>query len=143
MPNDKLTSDEFKQMLANGELNIVNGKLQSKTKRNKFGSNPKVYKDITYQSAKEANAAATLDLLISAGEVIKWERQVPYKFWIETTLIFTYYLDFKVYMSDGTIKYIDVKGIDSKTGESATSTELFKIKKKIIEEIYGIKIDIQ
>ena len=44
-----------------------------------------------------------------------------------------YLLDFMEFWADGTIKFIDVKGRD---------TQVSKIKRKMVEEIYDITIDL-
>jgi len=51
-----------------------------------------------------------------------------------------YFLDFKVINLDGTINYYDVKGKDKVSGKWIT-TDVFILKKKLVEAIYGIKIE--
>ena len=52
-----------------------------------------------------------------------------------------YIIDFKVYYPNGNIKHIDIKAKDKKTNKWIT-TDVFKLKKKLIEAIYKIKIEL-
>ena len=84
------------------------------------------YNGVKYQSKKEANYAMSLDWRIKAGEVIKWVRQHPIELVVHDHLIATYFLDFKVWLSDGRIQLVEVKGF---------KTEVWKIKWKLIKAL--------
>lgn len=112
-------------------------KYNSKNKKdNKFGAKKKVYKGITFDSIKEADYAAKIDLRIIAGEITRVEYQVPYPCVVNGKLITTYKLDFKVYYPDGSIEYIDTKNPHKK----GAAYYAFSIRKKLVEALYGIEI---
>jgi hypothetical protein len=66
-----------------------------------------------------------------SGTITDLTRQTPFKFEINGKLMFTYRAD-ATYKENGQVVVEDVKGGDS--------TPLFKLKKKIIQESYGIEI---
>ena len=70
-----------------------------------------------------------LQMLQKAGEVLFFLRQVPF----HLPGGVKYIVDYQLFMSDGTIRFIDVKGFE---------TSEFKLKKKIVEDIYPIEIEI-
>lgn len=84
------------------------------------------YKGSIYDSKFEANYAAELDLLLKAGEIIKWERQVKIPLIVNGYIICNYYIDFVVYR-DGETEYVECKGYP---------TEVWKLKWKIFEALY-------
>jgi len=63
--------------------------------------------------------------------VVQVKEQVPYELVIGSNKICKYLLDFEVIYADGRTEYVDVKGI---------STDVYKIKKKLVEACYPIKI---
>lgn len=108
-------------------------------KGNKFNAKRTVYAGVTYDSKKEARYAAQLDMQRKAEDprirVVGVARQVRYKIVVNGTLIGTYVLDFLVRYADNHKEHIDVKGL--RTG---AAYELFRLKKKLVETIYHIKI---
>ena len=70
-----------------------------------------------------------LQLLQNSGEVVFFLRQVP----IHLPGGVKYVVDYQVFYSDGKVRFIDVKGLE---------TETFKIKRKIVEDLYPFKIDV-
>jgi len=70
-----------------------------------------------------------LCLLRKAGDVLFFIRQVPFDLPGDNV----YRADFMVFYADGTVKIIDVKGME---------TPEFKIKKKLLEETYPFTLDI-
>jgi hypothetical protein len=70
-----------------------------------------------------------LELLKNAGEIVFYLTQVPIRLPGGTK----YLVDFLVFYSDGTIKFVDTKGI---------LTDSFKIKKREIEAIYPFEIEV-
>ena len=95
----------------------------------KFKSKRTIIDNINFDSKLEAAYYSHLKILQRIGEVKFWLLQVPF-------LIpggKKYLCDFLVFYTDGSYKFIDVKGIE---------TQLFKLKKSIIEELYCIKINI-
>lgn len=70
-----------------------------------------------------------LQLLQKAGEVVFFLKQVPF----HLPGGIKYVVDYQVFYNDGRVSFVDVKGME---------TETFKIKHKIVEDIYPVKIDI-
>lgn len=88
---------------------------QTKFKKNKYGAVRQTYNGYSYHSKKEAEYAAHLDWRIKAGEVEKWERQHKISLDVNGKHIGNYFIDFKVYLSDGSIEYHEVKGAETST----------------------------
>ncbi len=103
-----------------------------KTKKSKYRNTPTKYKGIRYDSKLEAQYAEYLDIKKSAGLISYWLRQVPFSLPGNVK----YRVDFMVVdeAPEATIiEYIDVKG---------TETNMFKLKKKQVEDLYPITIEI-
>lgn len=84
-------------------------------RKNKYGNIRTKYGGINFRSKKEARYAMDLDWRIKAGEVDRWEYEKnPLKLEVNGMLISTYVIDFKVWLSDGTIEYVEVKGAETK-----------------------------
>lgn len=98
-----------------------------KTRRAKFNAVPTEYKGVRFASKREAAYCAKLDALKSGGVVSYYLTQVP----IRLPGGVTYRVDFLVFYSDGRVEYVDVKGM---------RTPVYKLKKKMVEELYPIKI---
>lgn len=81
----------------------------------------------TFDSKKEAEYYCHLKLLVKAGRVVTFLRQVPF----HLPGGIKYVADFMVFFTTGEIDVIDVKGV--KTAE-------YKIKKKAVEHHYPITI---
>lgn len=96
-------------------------------KRNKYNAQSCVYNGYNYDSKKEASYAMELDWLIKAGEVIKFERQHRFDLEVNGKHICKYYIDFKVYYSDGHIEYVEVKGFE---------TDVWRLKWRITEALF-------
>lgn len=97
--------------------------------RHKFRNKPTVQNGTRYASKREASFAGQLELLKRAGKVLFWLEQVPVKLPGNTR----YVCDFVVFEEDGTVRFVDVKGF---------STEVFKIKKRMVEDLYPIEIEV-
>lgn len=95
--------------------------------RNKFGAVKQTYRGYSYDSKLEAQYASQLDWMIKAKEVEKWERQVKISLDINGVHIANYFIDFKVYFTDGRIEFHEVKGAE---------TEVWKMKWKISKALY-------
>lgn len=98
-------------------------------RRNKYNAIPTVIDGIRFASKAEANYYVQLKLLQKAGEIEKFDMQVPYE--LPGGII--YLLDFRVYYPGGFIDYVDVKGV---------LTPVFILKKKLMEAIHNIKINV-
>lgn len=89
------------------------------------------YNGIKFDSKKEANYCFELDMRKKAGEVISYEMQVPFQVVLNEKKICKYILDFMVLLKDGSIEYVDVKGM---------KTTVYRIKKKLVEAQFNLKI---
>ena len=104
-------------------------KYTPKRKNNKY-RNTLTYADhIKFDSKREAARYEELKLLQKAGEVLYFLRQVPFDLGAGTK----YRCDFLIFWKDGSHTVEDVKGY---------ATKEFKLKKKLVESKYPIKIEI-
>lgn len=99
-----------------------------KYQKHKFNAVAVEYDGIRFDSKKEGRYYQELKLRVVAGEVIFFLRQTP--FHIEGG---TYRVDFQEFHSDGTVHFIDVKGMQ---------TPAFKKSKKQVESKYPVKIEV-
>jgi hypothetical protein len=105
---------------------------------NKYGNRKIIIDEITFDSEKEGRYYERLKLLKLSGEIKDFKRQVKYDIAINGIHIAYYILDFEVENPDGIKEYIDVKAL-TKQGKWIT-TDVFSLKKKLVEAIYKIKI---
>jgi len=96
--------------------------------RHKYNAKPVEHDGIRFDSKKEGRYYQELKLRVLAGEVIFFLRQTV--FHIEGG---TYRVDFQEFHSDGTIHFVDVKGMQ---------TAAFKKSKKQVEARYPVEIEI-
>lgn len=118
------------------------------TNKSKYGANKAVVDGITFASKKEARRYSQLKLLERAGEISDLQLQVKFE------LIPTQFEEVEV---NGKIRrgkciersisyYADFTYKDNSTGETVVEdakgmkTEVYKIKKKLMLYIHGIKI---
>jgi len=101
-------------------------KLQ-KTSRSKYNNKTSVYNGYPYDSAKEANYAKDLDLLILAKEIKGYSRQKKISLDVNGQHIANYYMDFEVEENDGSISWHEVKGFE---------TDVWKLKWKLAKALY-------
>ncbi|MBM4137820.1 MAG: DUF1064 domain-containing protein [Nitrospira sp.] len=87
--------------------------------------------EIRFHSKKEAKRYSELLLLQKAGEISFLELQYPFDFAIDGKRIFTYVCDFTYRNKQGEMVVEDVKGF---------RTPVYRLKKKLIEAYYKIKI---
>jgi len=92
--------------------------------RHKYHAKPVEHDGIRFDSKKEAARYNTLELLRSAGEVLTFTMQVPFRLPGGVR----YVCDFLVFWSDGSVTFEDVKGF---------RTESYKAKKKMVEDLYA------
>ncbi len=95
--------------------------------KSKYKAVKQNYNGYSYDSKLEANWAAQLDLMIKAKEVKKWERQHKISIDIDGIHICNYFIDFKVWFTDGRVEYHEVKGYE---------TEVWKLKWKLSKALY-------
>lgn len=96
-------------------------------RRSKYNNRIMTVDGIKFHSVKESQRYSLNKLRIKAGDLIKFEMQVPF----QLPGKIKYFLDFREYLQSGEIHYVDVKGV---------RTAVYRIKKKQVEEIYGIRI---
>lgn len=98
-------------------------------KRHKFNAKPVDDDGQHFSSKLEHRYYLHLKLLQKAGEVVFFLRQVPFHLSGNTT----YRCDYQVFYTDGTVRFIDCKGM---------ATDIFTLKKKQVEAIYPVEIEI-
>jgi hypothetical protein len=94
----------------------------------------KTYDGYVYMSGFEAKYAQELDLRLKAKEIASWERQVKIPLIVNGYLIANYYIDFIIHHLDGKTEYAETKGF---------ATDVWKMKWKIFEALYGDKPDVK
>lgn len=101
----------------------------------KYGNIKTDYKGQRFDSKKEAGYAQLLDTLKRAknrrDRVYSYETQIPFQIILNGKPICKYIADFRVNYEDGREEIVDVKG---------KKTDVYKIKKKLVEAQYGIEI---
>lgn len=95
--------------------------------KHKFNARRTECDGISFTSKKEARYYQALCLRQKAGEVLFFLRQVPFHLPGNVR----YVVDFAEFLSDGTVCFVDVKGM---------KTEQYKTKKKLVEALYPIQI---
>lgn len=113
---DKMTSYEFRNKYGKKAVN-----------RNKYGAIKQNYNGYNYDSKLEATHAYELDMLINIGEVKKWERQHKISLDLNGVHIANYFIDFKVWYTDGRIEFHEVKGAE---------TMIWRMKWKLTKALY-------
>ena len=100
----------------------------SRRHRHKFNARTAVSHGTKFASQKEARYYADVLLLVRSGHVLFFLRQVPF----HLPGGVTYRCDFAVFYSDGIVRFIDVKGM---------KTRSFIDKKKMVEDLYPVEIE--
>lgn len=98
-------------------------------KRNKYGAKATVVDGIRFDSQAEARYYSRLRLRQQAGEVLFFLRQAPFHLPGKTK----YVVDFLEFHTDGSVHVIDVKGME---------TQVFKIKKRQVEDLYPVTVEV-
>ncbi|MEE9571535.1 MAG: DUF1064 domain-containing protein [Candidatus Neomarinimicrobiota bacterium] len=101
------------------------------TPRHKYNAKRTEIDGIKFGSKKEARYYQQLKILKRNGEVVFFLRQVP--FHLSGGSGVRYVCDFQVFWRDGTVTFVEVKGFETKT---------WKIKKRLVEAEYPIKLTI-
>jgi len=97
--------------------------------RHKFSAKKTERNGITFPSKLEARYYDLLLLLVRSGEVLFFLRQTPF----HLTGGVKYVVDFQVFYSDGSVEFVDVKGVE---------TRAFIDKKKMVEALYPVEIKV-
>jgi len=98
--------------------------------KHKFNAKPTTINGIRFDSKKEAKYY--IELLIRRDqlkEIVFFLRQVPFHLPGNVK----YVVDFQEFHADGTVHFIDVKGMKTKD---------FIMKKKMVEDLYPVDIEI-
>ncbi|PWU05604.1 MAG: hypothetical protein C5B43_03040 [Verrucomicrobia bacterium] len=110
-------------------LEDVEALRKRKVQRHKFGAMSCERDQKKFPSRLERRYYDQLKLRQESGEVIFFLRQTPF----DLPGNIKYVCDFQIFLSDGTVEFVDTKGRD---------TQMSIAKRKIVEEIYPIKIKI-
>lgn len=97
--------------------------------RHKYNAKPTMRGGRRYDSKAEARYAQSLELRQREGEVVFFLEQVPLRLPGGTK----YVVDFLIFEASGEVRFVDVKGFE---------TEAFKIKKREVEALYPIEIEV-
>lgn len=102
-------------------------KLLNDKKKSKYNANKVEIDGIKFDSIKEADYYNELKLRLQAGEIKGFCRQAEFILGNNVR----YKADFVVFNNDGTSEIIDVKGF---------KTDIYKLKKKLFEDKFNLKI---
>lgn len=105
------------------------GSLKKKKRRSKFGNEPTEVDGMWFPSKLEARCYQWLKRMREGGGCRYFLRQVPF----DLPGNVRYRVDFLVVMADGSLRFIDAKGVE---------TDSFKIKKKQVEHLYGVEVEL-
>jgi len=100
-----------------------------KKKKHKFHARQTIVDGIKFSSKKEARHYLNNKLRIEAGDLLFQLRQVPLHLPGNTRLV----IDFIEFCTDGSVHFVDTKGYQ---------TEVFKLKRRQVEELYPIEIEV-
>ena len=109
------------------DLDNHGDKFLNKKKKSKYNANKVEVDGIKFDSKKEADYYSELKLRLAAKDIKGFCRQA--EFVLAPNL--RYKADFVVFNSDGTADVIDVKGF---------KTDVYKLKKKVFEDKFKLKI---
>jgi hypothetical protein len=123
-----MSVDEYRRLVGTNAPSLAE---EPAKKPAKYRNEPVVIDGIRFDSKAEARRWGQLKLLERAGEIVDLERQTSIPYCVKGKLIFTYRAD-ATYQRNGALVVEDTKGGDT--------TPLYRLKKKLIEAEYGIKI---
>lgn len=118
---------KIKNISSEIKLNKLDDKLLEKNKKSKYGANKVEIDGIKFDSKKEAEYYNELKVRLTAKEIKGFCRQA--EFILAPNL--RYKADFIVFNNDGSVDVVDVKGF---------KTDVYKIKKKVFEDKFDLKI---
>jgi len=102
-------------------------------KRSKYGAIKTEVDGYIFHSRKEAARYQELKFLEAAGEIMSLKIQVSFPCYVNDVKICYYYADFWYITTADRVEHTeDVKGY---------KTDVYKLKKKLVEAIYKIKIE--
>ena len=107
---------------------------------NKYKNKKCEYRKIKFDSRKEMMRYIELESLQKQGKISHLQCQAKMKVAVKDKFVCSLILDF-VYLDSQGKHYEDVKAFDLKTKKYLT-TPAFKLKRKLVEAQYGIKIEL-
>lgn len=137
------TEEELAQMLKDNPELRIGGALpatlaSTEEEVSKYRSRRTEYGGILYDSKKEAEKAQELDLRVAGKAVLYWLRQVPFR--LPGGVV--YRVDFQVFYPNREVRYFDCKGRDRKTGKFVTDTAASRLKRRQVEALYPVSIEL-
>jgi len=121
---ERWSAEEYRHWNATGETPM---QAASRKKPGKYRNRRVVVDDIPFDSQWEATFYGRCKMRQKAGEIERVFLKVP--FWLTGGV--KYIIDFILLYPGGGLKFIDTKGF---------RTEIYKLKKKMVESRYGITI---
>lgn len=100
---------------------------EQRPRRGKYNASPTHVHGIRFDSKREARYFERLTLLVAAGEVKRFHRQVIFD--LEGGIV--YRCDFQVIYPDDRVEYHDAKGVETKD---------FRLKMRMVRARYGIEV---
>lgn len=122
----RITQEQYDAMMA---------KRTTKKAPRVKGAKKKVVNGMTFDSTREARRYQDLELMQRSGQISDLRRQVPFAITVNGVFICEYYCDF-TYAQPRIGKPAEQVYEDSK----GFATEIYRLKRKLVEAIYGIKI---
>lgn len=117
-------------------MNILAGKGWKQTRRaQKFGNVKVTVADGTFDSQKEYRRWCELKLLERGGAIRNLEHHVPISIDVNGQHICKYEADFTYFENNERV-------IEDCKGSTATITDVFRLKRKLIRALYGVEIRI-
>ena len=121
----RLDDDTIRRLVREGKL-----PADALPTRRKYGNDPRTVDGIRFDSAREARRWCELQALERAGEIRDLRRQVEYPVEVNGRRICYYVADF-VYRTPKGVTVEDAKG---------HPTPVYRLKKKLVEALYGFEI---
>lgn len=127
LPNVDMLPEQHRAR-AREQLGLASAReAKGKAQRSKYGAVKVKVDGILFDSKKESRYYEQLKLRQSAGDILRFHRQVP----IDLEGGVVYKLDFLVVYPDGRLEYVDVKGLKTKE---------FRIKQRQVKARHGIEL---
>lgn len=126
----RVSEEEYKALIKRSSWDYSPGLKNPYTSGPKYHNKKITLGDATFDSRAEAQRWLELQALANAGKITNLQRQVEYGITVCGHRICKYVADF-VYTEDGKDVVEDVKGV---------CTPVYRLKKKLVEAVYGIRI---
>ena len=126
----RLTEEEFMLIATRLRGPTMSDLKEPEAKQSKYRNKKMVVDGYTFDSMAEAKRYGELKLLEQAGKISHLARQTRFKCYVNRQPICIYIADF-AYNENGIEVVEDVKGV---------ATPVYKLKKKLVEALYNVKI---